>query len=194
MFGTTGLPCSPVVPGSLLKVMSDGDTNLYLMTVLKSQQERTSVGDIDSWSLADSFLHSCRKRRVTIREFDVDPRRSAASRSAKSKLDSDYLHYEGKTLDWCKVHYGEAVVAWGHVKAIRVHVESVLRYGLPPKFVTVLMVPKSGKEKKLRDKLKELYGHLEESGMDDDGGGGGGGGPNMLDNMGEYYPYVRVAF
>lgn len=72
------------------------------------------------------------------------------------------------------------------------HVESVLRYGLPPKFETILMVPKSGKEKKLRDKLKELYGHLEESGMDDDGSGSGPAG--MLDNLGEYYPYVSVAF
>lgn len=54
------------------------------------------------------------------------------------------------------------------------------------------MVPKSGKEKKLRDKLKELYGHMEESGMDDDGSGSGPAG--MLDNLGEYYPYVSVAF
>ena len=38
----SSLPCSPVVPGSLLKVTSDDDTILYLMTVVKSQQERVS--------------------------------------------------------------------------------------------------------------------------------------------------------
>ena len=187
----SSLPCSPVVPGSLTKITADNDTSLYLMTVLKSQQQRTH-GDIEGWTVADSFYHACRKNRVVVRDFDWDPLKASTNRIAKSKLDSDYLHYTLKTLDWCKVHYGEAVIAWGHVKAIRVHVESVLRYGLPPKFHTVFIVPKQGKEKKIRDKLKELYGHLEEN-MEDDGGGGGGGGP-MMDNVGDYYPYVSVSF
>ncbi len=189
----TSLPCSPVVPGSLMKVLDDHDSILYLITVLKSQQERSAQGDIDQWTLADSFYHSCRKRRVVIRDFDVDPKVASLNRAAKSKLDSDYLHYQGKTLDWCKVHYGEAVIAWGHVKAIRVHVESVLRYGLPPEFKTVLIVPKSGKDKKLRDVLKKLYGHLDASSEDDVGGGGGGGGP-MMEMQGEFYPYVNISF
>jgi len=187
----SSLPCSPVVPGSLMKIVEDKDTALYLMTVLKSQQERVSGGDIEGWTIADSFYHACRKKRVVIREFDWDPKKASANRAAKSQLDSDYLHYEGKTLEWCKVHYGEAIIAWSHVKAIRTHVESVLRYGLPPNFKTIFLVPKAGKEKKLRDKLNTLYGHLEESGMDEDVGSGGG---PMMENFGDYYPYVSIAF
>ena len=187
----SSLPCSPVVPGSLMKIVVEEDASLYLMTVLKSQQERVH-GDIDGWTIADSFYHACRKNRVVVREFDRDPRKASANRAAKSKLDSDYLHYEGKTLDWCKVHYGEAVTAWGHVKAIRIHVESVLRYGLPPKFNTILLVPKAGKEKKLRNALQQLYGTLEENEFEADSESGGGG-PGMMD-MGDYYPYVSVNF
>ena len=185
------LPCSPVVPGSLMKVISDNDTVLYLMTVLKAQKERGPVGDIENWEVSDSFYHACRKKRITIRQFDTDPKITIQNRLQKSKLDSDYLHYQGKTLDWCKVHYGEAVIAWSHVKAIRIHVESVLRYGLPPEFQSIYVVPKQGKDKKVRNVLNSLYGHLEDSSMKDDGGGGG----PMMDNIGgEFYPYVNVSF
>lgn len=34
----------------------------------------------------------------------------------------------------CKANFGEVFAAWMHVKALRVFVESVLRYGLPPDF------------------------------------------------------------
>ena len=62
------------------------------------------------------------------------------------KLDADFDHYEVKTLDWCRVHYGEAVVAWAHVKDPCVGDRS--SDGLPPEFDTVLLTPKLGKEKK----------------------------------------------
>ena len=36
---------------------------------------------------------------------------------------------------WCRTSYGEAFSALVHVNAVRLFVESVLRYGLPPCFV-----------------------------------------------------------
>ena len=50
--------------------------------------------------------------------------------------------------------------AWIHLKAIRLYVESVLRYGLPVSFTAMLLEPQRNKEQKLRAELKNLYGKL----------------------------------
>ena len=42
---------------------------------------------------------------------------------------------------WCISYFSEAYRAWIHLKTIRVFVESVLRYGLPPKMVAMLIKP-----------------------------------------------------
>jgi len=80
--------------------------------------------------------------------------------------------------------------SWIHLKAIRLYVESALRYGLPVNFTAVLMEPGRGKEAKLRAELKTLYGKLA------------GGNVNLAaaDNepdisgltTGEFYPYVYL--
>lgn len=36
-----------------------------------------------------------------------------------------------------RTNFGEVFSAWVHLKALRVFVESVLRYGLPPDFTAV---------------------------------------------------------
>lgn len=41
-------------------------------------------------------------------------------------------------MRWLKVNFGEAFIAWVHVKALRVFVESVLRYLLPTGLVSVI--------------------------------------------------------
>ncbi|CAN0425206.1 unnamed protein product [Discosporangium mesarthrocarpum] len=50
---------------------------------------------------------------------------------------------------WCRAHFGEAFVAWMHLKVVRAFVESVMRYGLPVDFLTVVLAPKKGQEGKV---------------------------------------------
>jgi len=76
-----------------------------------------------------------------------------------------------------------------HVKAMRVFVESVLRYGLPVNFQAMLIHPNKKNTKRLRDVLNSLYKHLDNSGA------GGGSASDSVDIPGisftsEYYPYV----
>ena len=63
---------------------------------------------------------------------------------------------------WCKTHYGEAFVAWMHIKVIRVFVESVLRYGLPVDFTAVLYKVASGKETALVVSLDKTFGNAKD--------------------------------
>uniref|UniRef100_A0A663F153 V-type proton ATPase subunit C n=1 Tax=Aquila chrysaetos chrysaetos TaxID=223781 RepID=A0A663F153_AQUCH len=100
-----------------------------------------------------------------------------------------YLFSQGPLLRWLKVNFSEAFVAWIHVKALRVFVESVLRYGLPVNFQAMLLQPNRKSVKRLRDVLNVVFKHLDEvaaasimdPGMDIPG--------LQLSNQ-EYYPYV----
>uniref|UniRef100_A0A8C9EFX4 V-type proton ATPase subunit C n=1 Tax=Phocoena sinus TaxID=42100 RepID=A0A8C9EFX4_PHOSS len=70
---------------------------------------------------------------------------------------------EGPLLRWLKVNFSEAFIAWIHVKALRVFVESVLRYGLPVNFQAVLLQPqKKSSTKRLREVLNSVFRHLDE--------------------------------
>jgi V-ATPase subunit C len=52
----------------------------------------------------------------------------------------------------------QAFSAWIHVCAIRLFVESILRYGLPPRFLAVLMKPNPKGVAKLRKVLASTFG------------------------------------
>ncbi|XP_021104029.1 V-type proton ATPase subunit C 2 isoform X2 [Heterocephalus glaber] len=70
---------------------------------------------------------------------------------------------EGPLLRWLKVNFSEAFTAWIHIKALRVFVESVLRYGLPVNFQAVLLQPhKKSATKRLREVLNSVFRHLDE--------------------------------
>ena len=64
---------------------------------------------------------------------------------------------------WLKVNFSEAFTAWIHIKALRVFVESVLRYGLPVNFQAAIMQPQKRGNRKLRDALNQLYEQLDTS-------------------------------
>lgn len=61
--------------------------------------------------------------------------------NAKKALESMTVELQAmhaQLIQWSKAHYGEAVTAWMHIKIIRLFVEAVLRYGLPPKYTAVV--------------------------------------------------------
>ena len=72
-------------------------------------------------------------------------------------------------MRWCKTHYGEAFVAWMHIKVIRVFVESVLRYGLPVDFTAVLYKVGMGKEQQLTQALDKALGTTADDAGGDEG-------------------------
>lgn len=47
--------------------------------------------------------------------------------------------FQAAMVRWIMIQYSQVAENWIHVKAVRVFVESVLRYGLPPHFVATLI-------------------------------------------------------
>merc|ERR1711997_954484 len=82
--------------------------------------------------------NACRDKRYIVRKFDFDPNQATKSAMAAEQLQVEVDGMRSGLTRWCKTHYGEAFVAWMHIKVIRVFVESVLRYGLPVDFTAVL--------------------------------------------------------
>lgn len=58
---------------------------------------------------------------------------------------------------WCRSSYGDAFAAWLHICGVRLFVESVLRYGLPPKFLGTVVQPHGKHEQKTRRALGDAF-------------------------------------
>jgi len=164
---------SPVVPGSLKKVHSDAESSLYAVTILKGQYESGYYeGDeFVAGSKIDfekEFTKVCSQKRFAVRNFKYDPSQSSKSAMALEQLQVEVDGMKSGLMRWCKTHYGEAFVAWMHIKVIRVFVESVLRYGLPVDFTAVLYKTSDGKHGNLVAALDKALGKNEEAADDDD--------------------------
>ena len=164
---------SPIVPGSLQKVHSDEDSILYTVTILKGQYEAGYYenGEFQQGTKVDfekEFSKACRDKRFVMRDFTWDP-----SQANKSAMELEQLRVEvdgmkSALMRWCKNHYGDAFVAWMHIKVIRVFVESVLRYGLPVDFTSVLYKVNPGKDSDLVSALDKQLGNSVDMTTEDD--------------------------
>jgi len=164
---------SPVVPGSLKKVHSDTETSLYAVTILKGQYE-SGYYEGDEFiqgskiDFEKEFTKVCNAKRFAVRDFKYDPSHASKSAMAMEQLQVEVDGMKSGLMRWCKTHFGEAFVAWMHIKVIRVFVESVLRYGLPVDFTAVLYKVADGKQANLVTALDKALGKNEEVAEDDD--------------------------
>lgn len=164
---------SPVVPGSLQKVHSDADSVLYAVTILSGQYEAGYYENDEfqagtQTDFVSEFSRVCREKRFVVREdFEWDPQGAQKASMAMENLLVEVDGMKSALTRWCKNHYGDAFVAWVHMKVIRVFVESVLRYGLPVDFTAVLY--KTHKEADLIRALDQQLGSPVQEDIEDDG-------------------------
>jgi len=138
--------------------------------------------------VVDEFKQKARENKFLVRDFTYDEEQLKSGKNELTKLHTDKKKQFGPLVRWLKVNFGESFTAWIHVKALRVFVESVLRFGLPVNFQGMVLLPQKKQIKKLRETLNDLYFHLDSAG----GIGGGEELPSGLAGFGqgEYYPYV----
>ncbi|XP_023179505.1 V-type proton ATPase subunit C isoform X1 [Drosophila hydei] len=167
-----------IVPRSSQLIKEDPDYSLFNVTLFKK--------------VTEEFKLHARERKFIVRDFVYNEEELAAGKNEMTKLMTDKKKQFGPLVRWLKVNFSEAFCALIHVKALRVFVESVLRYGLPVNFQAILIEPNKKSVKRLRDVLNQLYGHL-------DGASAGGHVSSVDQNVdipglgfgqSEYYPYV----
>lgn len=116
---------SPVVPGSARRLAEDKDGYvLYTVVILKK--------------FIDSFRAACREKRFAVRDFNYDPLQAGSIAREVEERNKELTAALAQLKTESRRKYGEVMQIWFHVKAIRVFIESVLRYGLPVRFASIL--------------------------------------------------------
>ena len=103
------------------------------------------------------FTNAARQKRFTVRK--VDPT-TQLSEEEVNNLNTKQAKLKKQLLRWTLTNFGEAFLAWIHLKCIQCFVEAIMRFGLPADFTAMLLLPKKGKEKVLEKALIDLYKHL----------------------------------
>lgn len=173
---------SPVVPRSACRLLEDKEGYvLYTVVVLKKYVE--------------SFRNDCRSKKFPVRDFTYVPEHAGSGLSKIEKLEADLQETLSHLQDQCVRKFADVFSVWLHLKAIRVFVESVLRYGLPVNFVAALIKPGRGADKKLHELLHTAYAHLAGDSFGD-GGDEGSGKRNPgaaalgMGSDADFHPYV----
>lgn len=167
--------------------MEDNDSVLYTITVLKGMYEAGYYEGEEfvpgtKIDLLEAFAKVLREKRYMVREnFTFDPAQQGKAAMAMEQLQVEVDNMRSGLTRWCKTHYGEAFVAWMHIKVIRVFVESVLRYGLPVDFTAVLYKVSQGKDVLLVGALDKEFG--ENKSKEDD-----------IEDDEEYHDFVLIKF
>uniref|UniRef100_A0A3P8Q8I0 V-type proton ATPase subunit C n=1 Tax=Astatotilapia calliptera TaxID=8154 RepID=A0A3P8Q8I0_ASTCA len=180
-----------VVPRSTKLLFEDSDSGLFSVTLFRKA--------------VDDFKHKARENKFTVRDFQYNEEEMKADKEEMTRLSTDKKKQfvcllltsvtmcvvsgarAGPLVRWLKVNFSEAFIAWIHIKALRVFVESVLRYGLPVNFQAMLLQPNKKNMKKLREVLYDLYKHLDSSAAIIDASMDI---PGLNLSQQEYYPYV----
>ncbi|KAL0318933.1 UNVERIFIED_CONTAM: V-type proton ATPase subunit C [Sesamum angustifolium] len=161
-----------VVPRSSKKLHEDNEYALYTVTLF--------IRD------ADNFRTKARERNFQIRDFEYNPETQESRKLELEKLNQDQETLRSSLLQWCYTSYGEVFSSWMHFCAVRVFSESILRYGLPPSFLSVVLSPPAKSEKKVRNILEGLCSSSNSTywKTEDEGGMGGFAGDT------DAHPYV----
>jgi V-type H+-transporting ATPase subunit C len=163
-----------VVPRSAKLLYEDLEYGLYRVVVFKKS--------------AEDFKAAARDRRYTIRDFSFEATKQADEAAKKETDKAEFDRLKGLLTNWCKINFAEAFTMMMHLKAIRIFVESVLRYGLKagrPNFKAFVLMPNKGKHDALRKLLAGLFGGVA-SMMD------GEEETTVPGATGEFFPYVSV--
>ncbi|KPJ05589.1 V-type proton ATPase subunit C [Papilio xuthus] len=157
-----------IVPRSTQLIHQDNDYGLFTVTLFKKkiihQDNDYGLFTVTLFKkVVEEFKLHARERKFVVREFSYNEADLAAGKNEITKLVTDKKKQFGPLVRWLKVNFSECFCAWIHVKALRVFVESVLRYGLPVNFQAAVVVPARKSMKKLRDVLQQLYAHLDHS-------------------------------
>ncbi|CAD7695825.1 unnamed protein product [Ostreobium quekettii] len=110
----------------------------------------------------DNFKAEARTKGFQVRDFQLDEEEQARSSEELEKSKAEAGTKRIHLMEWCQTAYGEAVSAWIHICVIRLFVESILRYGLPPSFVAGIVQPEEKKIKKLQQLLEATFGDASE--------------------------------
>ncbi|AET38900.1 H(+)-transporting V1 sector ATPase subunit C Ecym_3414 [Eremothecium cymbalariae DBVPG len=135
-----------VVPSSAGILKQDDEYILYNVHLFKKY--------------ANAFMNACRDRKFIPREFNYSEELVEQLKSEHAYAASQEQSQRVQLIRLTKTAYADVLVNWFHIKALRVFVESVLRYGVPPHFLTKIITVPDKDFKQCKSELLEQFGYL----------------------------------
>jgi len=142
-------------------------------------------------SAVEGFKKQCREKRFMVRDFEYSEEAYKKLAHQREQIEIALQQQHKLMQELYKAAWSDAMIAWVHVKALRVFVESVLRFGMPPRFASFIVLPKSGKTAAARSALESVLGRNGQSLGPYAGDKLGDAAPDEGD---EYFPYVSFSF
>merc|ERR1712000_197 len=165
-----------VMPKSSVQVAEDSDSVLVSIVVLRR--------------FADQIKAKLREKKFMPREYSFDKAGETKEKSLQ-ELTARRAAARLELIKFAKAQFTELFTCWTHLKAIRVWVESVVRFSLPAEFDVMLIHPSDKRDvEKIRKELAALFKDLAAEGVLEQGKGDDGlvGMPGFVTE--ELYPYV----
>ncbi|KAI8322066.1 ATPase, V1 complex, subunit C [Martensiomyces pterosporus] len=138
-----------VVPRSSKKIAEDAEYALFSVVLFKR--------------VFDEFSNKARDARFIVRDFVYDEEAMEKDRMMAMEVVEQEEELLDNISEWIKGSFSDVFSAWIHVKALRVFVESILRYGIPPDFLPILVKPSVKQVSKIKQQLGDFYAYLETS-------------------------------
>jgi len=137
----------------------------------------------------EDFHKCCREKRFISRDFEYSEDKFKRLKNQREQLEESVRRNFELVRGLYSAAWSDAMVAWMHIKAMRIFVESVLRFGMPPCFASFIISPKSGAATNARKALADVLGKQGQAGPWADKMAAGGD-----DEGEEYFPYVSFSF
>jgi hypothetical protein len=147
-------------------------------------KDNTVVRLVAYKSQADEINKILRKSGYASRVFHFNPEKWNEDKKQRLILKETLAQKTSKLHQTAVECFQELFIALMHLKIIRVYIDSVLRFGIPPTFYTGLVMPKKGDERKILTMMsdhladaefREFYGEKMDASEADD-----------------YWPFVSV--
>lgn len=160
-----------VVPQSAkhFKYLDDKDGNsIWRVVVFKSD--------------ADNLKRALRERRMVPRDFEYSEEAFKNVEAQRAKLEDDCKRHFDLVKALYKAAWSDTIVSWVHLKAMRIYVESVLRFGMPPRFASFIVPAKPSAQLVARKQLAAILGQGQPGALGGDQG-----------DDEEFFPYVSLS-
>merc|ERR1719384_1588975 len=120
------------------------------------------------------------------RDFEYSEEAFKHVEGQRAKLEEDCKRHFDLVKALYKAAWSDTIVSWVHLKAMRIYVESVLRYGMPPRFSAFIVPPKPTALPVARKSLAAILGQGQPGAFGGDQKGDG-------DDDDDFYPYVSLS-
>lgn len=138
----------------------------------------------------ESFRKASREKRFTVRDFEYSSDGFENIKKQRAEYEGNLSNLFTKLNTLCNAAFSDVFVMWIHVKAMRIFVESTLRFGSPPVFDSYIIMPNANRVPQVRAALGSIFSAKQEDGEFSS---------KQLQDAAEaegeeYFPYVSFAF